>query len=317
MPLNAKRLDLSLTGGSEGQEPLPPGSSQQSGSRQGRSGVGRAGPTLGNILRTGVLAALPICAALIVAMVVASSAIPIERRVHVHAQPWPKGTVMRIVLLSDLHVSVPGDSPARLRQTIVRVNATRPDLVLIAGDFTSNAMAVRRASLLEATAPLAGLRARNGVVAVLGNNDADLRDRLVARLQALGITVLENRAVRYGPLAVIGLDDHSTRHLDVSVALSSYRRTGGWPLFLAHSPYSVWSLPAGGGLILAGHTHCGQILLPIISDLVTPASLRRYDCGIVRDGGRLTIISAGLGVSILPLRLGAPPDYWVIDIGNP
>lgn len=250
-------------------------------------------------------------------MVVASSAMPVERRISVRAQTWPRGDAKRVVLLSDLHVSFPGNSLTRLTQTITRVNAVHPDLVVIAGDFISNAVAVRRASLLDATAPLAGLRARDGVVAVLGNNDAAVRRSLSARLTDLGIIVLENRAVRFGPLAVIGLDDQSTGHLDMSAALRSYRQTGGWPLFLSHSPYSVWALPAGGGgLVLAGHTHCGQIRLPIVSDLVTPADLRRYDCGVVRDGGRLTIVSAGLGVSGLPLRFDVPPDYWVIDIGN-
>lgn len=270
-----------------------------------------------NQRHTWIFALLLPCFALIAAMVVASSAMPVERHISISVQPWPSGHVKRVVLLSDLHVSTPGNSPERLTQTISRVNATRPDLVVIAGDFISNAMAVRRASLSDATAPLGGLRSRDGVVAVLGNNDAAVRDRLALRLRNLGIIVLENRAIRFGPLAVIGLDDHSTRHLDVSAALSSFRRTGGWPLFLAHSPYSVWALPPGGGLVLAGHTHCGQIKLPIISDFVTPASLRRYDCGVVRDGGRLTIISAGLGVSVLPLRLGAPSDFWVIDIGHP
>jgi uncharacterized protein len=266
--------------------------------------------------RAGAIGLPLVCVALIIVMVFNASATPIERHIRIHAQSWPKGTVRRVVLLSDLHVSFPGDSPLRLKRTVARVNELRPDLVLIAGDFTSNAMAVQQASLPTATAPLAGLRPREGVVAVFGNNDEHQRGQLAVRLRQLGITVLSNSAVRYGPLAIIGLDDLSTRHLDVSAALRSYRLTGGWPLFLTHSPYSVWALPPGGGLVLAGHTHCGQIMAPVLSDLVIPVGLRRYNCGIVPDGGRLTIISAGLGVSTLPLRLGAPPDYWVIDIGN-
>lgn len=261
-----------------------------------------------------MIALLSPCFALLAVMIVDSSAVPIERRITVRVRPWPSGQVRRVVLLSDLHVSTPGNSPELLTKTVARVNATRPDLVVIAGDFISNAMAVDRASAWDATAPLANLHPREGVVAVFGNNDAAVRDRLASRLRNLGIIVLENRAIRFGPIAVIGLDDHSTKHLDVSAALRSYRRTGGWPLFLSHSPYSIWALPPGGGLLLAGHTHCGQIKLPIISNFVTPANLRRYDCGVVSDGGRLTIISAGLGVSVLPLRLGAPSDFWVIDI---
>lgn len=249
-------------------------------------------------------------------MVALASSAPVERHIVIHARSWPKmRPTVRVVLLTDLHVSWPGNSQARLIETVARVNAARPDLILIAGDFVTNASFVRRASVGDATAPLSALRARLGVVAVPGNNDEAVRQPLAARLSELGITVLENRALRRGPLGIIGLDDHATGHLNVAAAMTSYRQTGGWPVFLSHSPYSVWVLPPGGGLVLAGHTHCGQISLPVVGGIMTPRPLRRYDCGTVRDGDRVTIVSAGLGISILPLRLGAPPDYWVVDIG--
>jgi len=247
---------------------------------------------------------------------VASSA-PVQRHIRIQAEHWPAGRPpVRLILLSDLHVSWPGNSVSRFSETAAQVNAQRPDLVLIAGDFVSNAWGVRRESLSGAVAVLSKLRARLGIVAVPGNVDQPVRPVLIAELARQGVVVLQNRAVRRGTITVVGLDDHSTGHQDVAKALTSARQAGGWPVYLSHSPYAIWGLPAGGGLLLAGYTHCGQISLPYFGGVATPRSLERYDCGVVRDEKWLTIVSAGLGVSILPFRLGAPPDYWVIDIGN-
>ncbi len=249
-------------------------------------------------------------------MMLLASSRPVERRIQVHAHGWPDhAPSVRLVLLSDFHVSRPGDSVARLTETVARVNALHPDLVLLAGDFLSTgAIGVRAADIDTATAPLGRLRARFGMVAVLGNHDQGARAPLLARLEGMGITTLENEAVRRGPLAILGFGDYTTGHLDVTKALAAYRPIGGWPVLLSHTPYVIWSLPKGGGLLLAGHTHCGQISLPIIGAPMTPPDLKRYDCGLVRDGSRLSIVSAGLGISILPLRLHVPPDYWVIDL---
>ena len=73
---------------------------------------------------------------------------------------------------------------------------------------------------------------------------------------------------------------------------------------------------AGVSLMLAGHTHCGQIRLPLIGYISTMSDHGdRYACGLIREGGRTLIVSAGLGTSILPLRIGAPPDFWLLDLG--
>jgi predicted MPP superfamily phosphohydrolase len=68
--------------------------------------------------------------------------------------------------------------------------------------------------------------------------------------------------------------------------------------------------------MLAGHTHCGQIRLPLVGALLTESAYgQRYVCGRVDEDGRTLIVSAGLGTSIVPLRLGAPPDMWLVTIG--
>jgi predicted MPP superfamily phosphohydrolase len=253
-------------------------------------------------------------------MVLLASSAPVERHLRVHATDWPKGaSTQRLVLLSDLHVSTPGDSVARLAGTIARVNALHPDLVVITGDFVSTGtLAVRAAGVQETTAPLAAIRARLGTVAIFGNHDYyddGLNAELRAWLPAQGITLIENQAIRRGPFALIGLGDAYTHHARPHLALNAAHNIGGWPILLTHGPDIVTHIPNIGGLVLTGHTHCGQIVLPVVGAPYVPSAHKRYRCGVVQDGPRVSITTAGLGVSNLPFRLGAPPDYWVVDVG--
>ena len=90
----------------------------------------------------------------------------------------------------------------------------------------------------------------------------------------------------------------------------------GARILLSHSPDPFPRVPGDVGLMLAGHTHCGQIRLPLIGAVSTMSDYGdRYACGLVRENAKVLIVSAGLGTSILPLRLGAPPDLWLIRVG--
>jgi predicted MPP superfamily phosphohydrolase len=254
-------------------------------------------------------------------MMLLASSLPLVRHLRVHARAWPAGTApMRLVLLSDLHVATPGDSPAHLAHVVARVNALAPDLVLIAGDFLSTGELLAEAPHVRgSTAPLAGLRARLGTIAVLGNHDygAGRAPRVAAALRREGITLLDNDAVRRGPLAIVGVSDANTNHDRVPEAIDRARTVGGLAVMLTHSPDAIPKLPAGVDLALAGHTHCGQVTLPWIGAVTTGSHWgQRYACGIVHEGDRTAVITAGLGTSNLPIRLGAAPDMWVIDIGR-
>ena len=83
----------------------------------------------------------------------------------------------------------------------------------------------------------------------------------------------------------------------------------------SHSPDVIPALPPAAQLILVGHTHCGQISLPIIGPLTYASRTgARYGCGHTIEGDRHIFVGAGLGTSILPLRLGAVPDMWLITL---
>jgi hypothetical protein len=244
---------------------------------------------------------------------------PVVREADIALPGWPAGVPpVRALLMSDLHVAGPDMPPERLARIVEQANALRPDIVLIAGDFVSDrSISTRTYSFAEAVAPLAGLRSRLGTVAVLGNHDhwrgaAEAR----AALQRIGVRVLDNDAAQIGPLAVGGIDDAFTHHEDLGAMLNALRALPGPRIVLSHSPDPFPVLPRDVPLVLAGHTHCGQIRLPLIGALSTFSAYGdRYACGLIRENGRTLIVSAGLGTSILPLRLGAVPDMWLIRLG--
>jgi len=251
--------------------------------------------------------------------VLLASAPPVLRHLRLHVAGWPAGAPpMRIALLSDLHVAAPTDSVRHLGHVVEAVNAARPDLVLIAGDFLSTGtLFVRPASVRDGVAPLAGLRAPLGTVAVLGNHDYDAQAPLEALLPRAGVTLLQNEAVRRGPVTIIGIGDLVTGHSHPDQAYALSRPLGGLPIALSHSPDITPQLDPALRLVLAGHTHCGQISpWPIGPILTASAYGRRYACGLIREGERRILVTAGLGVSNLPFRLGAAPDFWVIDLGR-
>lgn len=243
---------------------------------------------------------------------------PIVRSAEIEMLP-PESTqqTLRILLLSDIHVAGPDMSPQRLGRIVRQVNAQNPDAVLIAGDFVSDKQfATRRYSLNEAIAPLRDLKSRFGTFAVLGNHD-HWRNAAAAHaaLRRLGINVLDNSAARAGPLVIGGLDDAFTQHDDLDATLRAMADLGGEPILLSHSPDPFPRVPTGVKLMLAGHTHCGQIRLPLVGAISTMSQYGdKYACGIVVEAGKTLIVGAGLGTSILPLRLGAAPDMWVVTL---
>lgn len=240
---------------------------------------------------------------------------PVVRTVRIEL-PELQGPV-RLVLMSDIHVAGPDMPPHRLARIVERVNRLQPDLVLIAGDFVSDKRSRSRTySVTDAVAPLRKLKARLGVIAVLGNHD-HWRDAQAMRwqLRRAGLRVLDNDAVRTGPLTIGGVDDPFTGHDQLARTIRMMRAKPPPYILLSHSPDIFPGVPDDVSLTLAGHTHCGQIRLPWIGAVSTMSAYgERYACGMVKEQGRTLIVSAGLGTSILPIRLGAPPDLWAIEL---
>jgi uncharacterized protein len=244
---------------------------------------------------------------------------PTVRGVRIGMTDWPKDTApVRVALISDIHVQGPDMPPERVARIVESVNARKPDVVLLAGDFIGDRpVASRYYSQAEIAAPLSKLKAPLGVFAVLGNHDHGHGGPAMRKaLESAGITVLSNTAQRAGPLTLVGIDDLVTRHANIPASVRAADALPGPTLAFTHSPDIVPKLGRKFPVVLAGHTHCGQVVLPIYGAIETASRYGdRYLCGVIREQGRAIVVTGGLGTSLLPFRFGAPPDWWLITLG--
>ena len=277
--------------------------------------------------RSRLAAGLGVGTVLIVAIGYANAtAMPVVRRLNLKVSDYPASAKpIRILLLSDVHVHAPDMPPSRLTKIVDQINALRPDVVIAAGDFTGNDWIGRDYLPVAAIAPLRRLQTKFGAYAVLGNNDYQAGAGDIARaLGSAGIHVLHNDAVAVGPLALGGIDGriHHRAAGWATARQATYDaldRTAGVQVLAAHRPDEFVPAPPSVRLVLAGHTHCGQIVLPFFGALESGSDFgMRYLCGVHRDGSKLLVVTAGLGTSHVPLRFGAPPDLWLVTIeGGP
>ncbi len=223
---------------------------------------------------------------------------------------------LRIVQLTDIHLGPPDMPPARVARIVAQANALHPDLVVLTGDYHGGKLVDglfargRGGNLDDAVRPLRALRSRLGTFAVRGNHDEPYwTPRVLPRNR---MTYLENAHADAGPVVVAGVDDLATGHANVAAALAGIA-PGKPVVLLMHEPDGFADVPGSVAVTLAGHTHGGQVRLPLIGALVTNTRLG-YVRGRYVVGGRTLIVSSGLGTSGLPFRLGVPPEIVVVTL---
>jgi uncharacterized protein len=241
-------------------------------------------------------------------------------RVEIASPAWP-GTApeLRIVLLSDIHAAGPHDLPPRCAQVVERANAEAPDLILLLGDYVDERRFKTAFVPPELVAPVLGrLRAPLGVYAVLGNHDWRVGGFRTARaLAAAGIEPLDNDVRRLrlagGDCWLAGIGDASVGGARLAATLD--RVSDEAPVVLmTHSPEIFPEVPEHVALAVAGHTHGGQVRLPLIGAVYMPARCRRYVYGHMIERGRHLFVSRGIGQSTLPVRFLCPPEIVVITL---
>jgi predicted MPP superfamily phosphohydrolase len=233
-----------------------------------------------------------------------------------------------IVVLADLHQ--PPDAPVDWLRHAVRVtNALNPDLIALLGDYGYSFESLpgysRRwySSALGAMADsLRQLRAKDGVIALLGNHDYDAGATLVVEwLRDVGADVLVNRSrcvSRNGnSVRVFGLDDLKSGMPQVPVDFDSTDRVP--TLVLSHNPDGVFLFGHHPrvDVVIAGHTHGGQIVLPWYGAPTTMARVctRRVASGWVPNEIAPLYVTRGLGEQLpLPLRVNCPPEILVVRL---
>ncbi|UWU93962.1 metallophosphoesterase [Bradyrhizobium sp. CB1015] len=263
-------------------------------------------------------------------------------RYHPVPRQWPADFSLKIAAIADIHACDPWMSLERIEGIVDRTNALNADLIVLLGDYVAGLHHVTRfIPSSEWARVLARLKAPLGVHAVMGNHDY-WDDRTVQQagrgptiahraLEAAGIPVYENDAVRLTkngrPFWLAGLGDqlayyparrfgraHRLGADDLAGTLAKI--TDDAPvILLAHEPNIAPLVPARVALQLSGHTHGGQVRLLGWSPAVSPKNGLRLAYGHFRLKCDL-IVSGGLGCSIMPVRVGVPPEIVEVTLGR-
>lgn len=245
----------------------------------------------------------------------------VVRELPLRIPRWrPEHRGLRIAVIADLHVGAPHVGLDKLRRVVGETNARRPDLVLVLGDLVIHGVVGGRFVAPEPIAEgLGALRAPHGTVAVLGNHDGWLdRARVRRALERSGIRVLENDVERVEARGagfwLAGIEDLWTGKPDIPGTLAKV--PGGEPiLLLSHNPDVFPDVPDRPSLTIAGHTHGGQVDLPVLGRPVVPSRFgQRYAAGHVVEEGRHLFVTTGVGTSILPVRFRVPPEVVILSL---
>lgn len=245
----------------------------------------------------------------------------VVKQVDLPLPGWRADTgVLKLVAVSDLHVGSPHVDAKKLDRVVAEINAQEPDVIVLLGDFVVGGVVGGKYVEPEPIAEkLKNLKAKDGVFAILGNHDW-WRDgtRVRHALENVGIRVLENDAIRIRAGAqaywLVGVADLWTRTPDIRGSLAKV--TDNAPvILLTHNPDIFPDVPPRVALTLAGHTHGGQVNLPLFGRLVVPSNYgSRYAIGHVVENARHLYVTPGIGTSILPLRFRVPPEITVLTI---
>ncbi|MDH7515026.1 MAG: metallophosphoesterase [Bacteroidota bacterium] len=232
---------------------------------------------------------------------------------------------LRVAVLSDLHFDEYNPA-ARVNSYIDSINATRPDLVLFAGDVASSRRGMT--FVQDATACLARLRARLGVFAVLGDHDlwaGGRLDSVATCLERVGIEVLDNEKtllhIDGNPVLLVGVTNIEPAPVSEAVldTLIPPKRNQLTIVLVHRCSRRVLSRceRVGVDFVAAGHTHGGQVGCCVVGSTVSVASFGEGPVsGVCRTGETTVFVCNGLGYSVFPLRYLARPTFGVIDISR-
>lgn len=225
----------------------------------------------------------------------------------------PSHDGLRVAQLSDLHVGT-RTPPERIAAAIALANRLAPDLVVLTGDYLSRG----RETVALLPEQLGGLTAPT--VAVLGNHDHWVDAAGTTRaLRKLGYDVLRNQhtqvSLRGAPLSVVGVDDLLTGHADPERSLAGV--PAGSRLVLAHGPRTAERLRGAEQplLVLTGHTHGGQIAIPILTRLLLSTLVREpYLRGHFLLGQVQLYVNRGIGNTAFRVRVNSDPEVTLVTL---
>lgn len=217
---------------------------------------------------------------------------------------------IRVAFLTDFHFKK--RDYKKLNKIVALTARQKPDIILLGGDYTNSRNSknlmntyIFATKLQQANAP---------IYAVLG--EADWRNdakKIMDEFETNGIHVLNdsNRRIikKRQYIDIIGLS--ASKNPDIA---SAFRRTAKPRIVISHNPDVYYNIMDETNLILAGHTHGGQFILPFTPPMFVPSKFGvEFASGLIQKTQNKMIISKGLGTSVLPLRLNCKPEIVIVD----
>ncbi len=236
---------------------------------------------------------------------------------------WPQSLDgLRIAAISDIHAGSPFINEDKLRQVVDRTNALSPDVIVLLGDY------MVRDSWHSAQMPpekiaeiLRKLEAPFGVYAVLGNHDwwYDVSKTRLA-FESRGIRVVDNDVVRLekngAPFWIVGIADAWSLSDDIEGTAKKIP-SGEPAIAMTHNPDILPRFPTTFVLTLAGHTHGGQVNLPLLGRRIVPSEFgQRYAAGHIQEEGKHMFVTTGIGTSVFPVRFRVPPEIALLTLNS-
>jgi len=235
----------------------------------------------------------------------------IQRDYTIALPHWPaQCDGLRADVVADIHTGSPRNGVDKLDRVVAQLSNSDSDVVILAGDYVILKVFLGKYVTPEVVAAhLKPLLAHKRVYAVLGNHDWWKNGTRVRRaLESIGVIVLENQATEISlgrcRLWLVGVGDLWEGHPDIPRAFSAVNDDAP-AIAITHNPDIFPQMPARASLVIAGHTHGGQVNL-----LPGQPSMRfgHYIAGPIFDHGRQLFVTPGIGTSILPFRFRVPPE---------
>ncbi len=217
-----------------------------------------------------------------------------------------KGEIIKITHFTDLHYKNK-NSTALLKRAVESINETNPDIVVYTGDFFDSKA---YGNMEETILLLKSIRAPLGKYAVAGNHEHrhGLLKEYENLFKASGFAVLKNHSVEIDErVSLIGVDDIYCGKGDIRKSMDNTAKKPSLKIALCHEPDAadeIFSL--GGDIVFSGHSHWGQVNVPIMRDIVMPPFCNKYDQGEYKKGDKLIYVGSGLGCTKMHIRFFSP-----------
>lgn len=260
----------------------------------------------------------------------------VVKEAEIRLKDWDKGLDdFRIVMISDIHGGSNFIDEQKIRTVVQKANEQDADMIVLLGDYVAQSYQDKsklKMPVDKIADSLKGLQAKYGVYAVLGNNDYWYNNDEIGRaLEAAGYKILDDKVTLIktdkGEFWLAGLKDLITfkswkEYSDYAKDVLKQRDViGPKVVALTHNPDAIvmitdkLMISDDFILMLAGHTHGGQVRFPYFGSPIVPSSFgQNYVQGELSEKGVKMFVTTGIGTSIIPVRFGVPPEIVVLTI---